>query len=82
MIKKVHVILLTAVFSTLCLVSKAQYVEGASSSDYTDPDKVLLTLEDALKIALSENVSVKVADMEIERSEYSKKGPTHHFSPR
>ena len=33
---------------------------------------VKLTLEDALKIALSENVSVKVADMEIERSEYAK----------
>lgn len=35
---------------------------------------VVLTLEDAIKIALSENVSVKVADMEIERSEYAKKG--------
>ncbi len=82
MTKKVHVILLTAVFSTLCLVSRAQYVEGASSSDYTDPDKVVLTLEDALKIALSENVSVKVADMEIERSEYSKKGTYASLFPQ
>ena len=35
---------------------------------------VVLTLDDALKIALSENVSVKVADLEIKRSEYAKKG--------
>ena len=35
---------------------------------------VILTLDDALKIALSENVSVKVADLEIKRSEYAKKG--------
>lgn len=37
-------------------------------------DSVTLTLEDAIKIALSENVSVKVADMEIQRSEYALKG--------
>lgn len=34
----------------------------------------VITLEDALKIALSENVSVKVADLEIQRKEYAKKG--------
>jgi outer membrane protein TolC len=31
-------------------------------------------LEQALEIALSENVSVKVADMEIQRTGYAKKG--------
>ncbi|MBQ1865532.1 MAG: TolC family protein, partial [Bacteroidales bacterium] len=35
---------------------------------------VSLSLEDAMKIALSENIAVKVADMEIQRSEYAKKG--------
>ena len=35
---------------------------------------VIITLDDALKIALSENVAVKVADLEIKRSEYAKKG--------
>lgn len=37
-------------------------------------ETVVLTLEKAIEIALSENVSVKVADMEIQRSEYAKKG--------
>ena len=35
---------------------------------------VIITLEQALEIALSENVSVKVADMEIERTGFAKKG--------
>lgn len=35
---------------------------------------VVITLEQALEIALSENVSVKVADMEIQRTGYAKKG--------
>ena len=35
---------------------------------------LVLTLEDALKIALSENVSVKVAEKDIERAEYARKG--------
>lgn len=34
----------------------------------------VITLQDAVKIALSENVSVRVADMEIQRAEYNKKG--------
>ena len=35
---------------------------------------VVITLEQALEIALSESVAVKVADMEIERTGYAKKG--------
>ncbi len=45
-------------------------LEQADSSE----TPVVITLEQALEIALSENVSVKVADMEIERKEYAKKG--------
>ena len=33
-----------------------------------------ITLEQALQIALSENIAVKVADKEIERAQYAKKG--------
>ena len=47
-----------------------QILENAASSEVP----VVITLDQALKIALSENVSVKVADMEIERTGYAKKG--------
>ena len=40
----------------------------------TSETPVIITLEQALEIALSENVSVKVADMEIKRTQYAKKG--------
>jgi len=45
-------------------------LERADSSE----TPVIISLEQALEIALSENVSVKVADMEIRRTEYAKKG--------
>ena len=45
-------------------------LEEAASSEAP----VIITLEQALQIALSENVSVKVADMEIQRTQYAKKG--------
>ena len=40
----------------------------------TAQQPVVITLEQALQIALSENVSVKVADLEIKRTQYAKKG--------
>ena len=45
-------------------------LEEAASSEAP----VIITLEQALQIALSENVSVKVADMEIQRAQYAKRG--------
>ena len=45
-------------------------IEKAESSE----TPVVITLEQALEIALSENVSVKVADMEIQRTGFAKKG--------
>ena len=45
-------------------------------------DKLVLTLEDALKIALSENISVKVADQEITRTEYAKQGTYASLYPQ
>ena len=41
-----------------------------------------LTLQDALKVALSENISVKVADKEIKRTEYAKKGTYASLFPQ
>ena len=51
--------------------TEAQIIMDEASSSETP---VIITLEQALEIALSENVSVKVADMEIKRTEYAKKG--------
>lgn len=53
----------------LALPATAQYKDAAPREG-----KVVLTLDDALKIALSENTTVKVADMEIERQKYAQKG--------
>ena len=62
---------LLAASALLALPALAQYQDTAPQSE---AGKVVLTLEDALKIALSENTSVKVADMEIERQQYARKG--------
>ena len=40
----------------------------------TSQQPVQITLQQALEIALSENVAVKVADLEIKRTQYAKKG--------
>ena len=41
-----------------------------------------ITLEQALQIALSENISVQIADKEIERAQYSKKGSYAALFPK
>ena len=81
MMKKLAVV--TAIIAGLLAASfsaSAQYktenpevqtiLEAADSAE----TPVVITLEQALKIGLSENVSVKVADMEIERTGFAKKG--------
>ena len=62
---------LLAASAFLALPALAQYQDAAPQSE---AGKVVLTLEDALKVAFSENTSVKVADMEIERQQYARKG--------
>ena len=55
----------------LPVVARAQY----QGTERPEKDSTLvLTLDDAVKIALSENVSVKVADLEIKRTKYARKG--------
>ena len=81
---KKSVVLIPAVIAALAvsLPASAQYREDVPKSDVeaildeagSAEEPVVITLEQALEIALSENISVKVADMEIERSEYAKKG--------
>lgn len=53
----------------------------AQEADSTQTATVI-TLEDALKIALSENASVRVADKEIERTGYAKKGTYASLFPQ
>lgn len=53
------------------LISVAGLVFMAAQVSYSQQ---LITLDDALRIALSENASVKVADLEIERTGYARKG--------
>lgn len=43
---------------------------------------LVLSLDDALRIALSENTSVKVADMEVRRQEYARKGSYASLLPQ
>ena len=63
-----------------CILMLAVMLPAAAQAQYQGADRpagdstVVLTLDDAVKIALSENVSVKVADMEIQRSKYARKG--------
>ena len=60
----------------------AQYMTDAPAEVQEAEKPVVLTLEQALEIALSENVSVKVADMEIKRTEYAKKGSYASLFPQ
>lgn len=53
-------------------------LEKADSADAP----LVITLDQALQIALSENVSVKVADKEIERTQYAKKGTYASLFPQ
>ena len=64
-----------------CAVSYAQYRTDAVTEVQKD-SQLVITLEQALEIALSENVSVKVADMEIERTGYAKKGAYASLFPQ
>ena len=75
--------LLTSGTIFLSLCAGAQYRTDAVG-EAPDPvmDTVVLTLDQALKIALSENVAVKVADQEILRAEYAKRGSYASLFPQ
>lgn len=68
-------ILLSVVSSLLPLLVFAQAADTTAAP-------TLLSLQDALKIALSENASVKVADREIERTGYARRGTYASLFPQ
>lgn len=70
---KNRILTLAASLMIVPVAASAQYATGVQESEASS-ETTVLTLEDALKIALSENVSVKVADKEIQRAEYARKG--------
>lgn len=60
-------------FLAFFMTASAQYADNVQEEPKTE-DVLVITLEQALEIGLSENLSVKVADMEIERTGFAKKG--------
>ena len=77
-------LIVTAVLTLTVTTLSGQYrTDTVPVADVkADTSAVVITLEDALKIALSENVAVKVADKEIERSQYAKKGTYSSLFPQ
>lgn len=53
---------------SLCLLSIALLAVGFAAQSQS----TVLTLDDCLRIALSENPTIKIADMEVDRADYSK----------
>lgn len=87
MVKFLTLLITAAGLLALSQPADAQYKKGKEPVDTVKTEAqlimeeaavaekpVVITLEQALEIALSENISVKVADMEIQRTEYAKKG--------
>lgn len=61
--------------SVMLAAATASYAQdSAQEAQAADTSKVVLTLEDAIKVALSENITVKVADKEIQRAQYAQRG--------
>ena len=71
--------LIGLIFATV--TANAQYKETLEQAKSSETP-VAITLEQALEIALSENISVKVADLEIKRTEYAKKGAYASLFPQ
>ena len=66
----------------LAVTTVVAAVLAFASSFVASAQSVVVTLEQALEIGLSENVSVKVADMEIERTGFAQKGSYASLFPQ
>lgn len=66
----------------ICANAQFRTDTTAVASEPKEEAPTVLTLDDALRIALSENISVKVADKEIKRAEYAKKGTYASLFPQ
>ena len=69
------------VVTTAVIAGLLAAIFSASAQELTE-NPTVITLEQALEIGLSENVSVKVADMEIERTGFAKKGTYASLFPQ
>lgn len=80
--------ILSFVLSAICCGTVAAFpadsvaAAGTSASETAAPAGACLTLDDCLRIALSESPTVKVADMEITRVDYSKKNALAELLPQ
>ena len=62
------------ILALLLFIPSAAWAQYQGTERPVTDTALVISLDDALKIALSENTSVKVADMEIQRQKYAKKG--------
>ena len=60
----------------------ADAANGADTASVAEADTLRLTLDDALTLALSENISVKIADLEVTRTEYAQRGSYASLFPQ
>ena len=65
-------------FVTASLMATAQQQSAVAQPE----QKLVLTLEQALEIALSENPTIKVADQQVEIKQYAKKGTYASLYPQ
>ena len=72
-IRSLYSVMKKLLISILCLPA-AVLSAMAQKPVEAAPEPVLLTLEQAIQTALSENASVRIADLEIERTGYARKG--------
>ena len=70
-------------FITLTAVALMTFSQSGTAQDLSEEETpVMLTLEDALSLALTENPSIKIADKEVERVGYAKKGTYASLFPQ
>jgi len=62
------------IIALLILLPVAARAQFSGTERPAGDSTLVISLDDAIKIALSENTSVKVADMEVQRQQYAKKG--------
>ena len=70
------------ILTLLLLVPTVAWAQFQGTERPAEDSALVLSLEDAIKIALSENTSVKVADKEVQRTEYARKGAYGQLFPQ
>lgn len=78
---RIFILLVSCALAGFSVVANAQ-VESQQIDTAITTEPKYITLEQALQIAISENASVKVADMEIQRTGYAKKGTYSSLWPQ